>query len=125
MKSLSCFALAITLMCALSAVAQSSSDQPKPSPELKKLNYFAGTWKLTGEMKESPYGPGGKISSTEKNHWMEGGFFLISDMKETTPKGADTAMSIFGYNPEEKVYTYHSINSFGESSGQSPHNRTT
>jgi hypothetical protein len=46
---------------------------------------------------------------------MEGGFFLISDTKEMTPRGADTAISIFGYNSEEKVYTYHSINSFGES----------
>lgn len=102
-------------MCSALGLAQSTANPSQPSPELRKLDYFAGNWKLAGELKDSPYGPGGKISSVEHNYWMAGGFFLISDMDEKTPRGPDKGLAIFGYDPDEKKYTYHSVNSFGES----------
>jgi Protein of unknown function (DUF1579) len=102
-------------ICAAPALAQTAQDHLQPPPELRKLDYFAGTWHLQGEMKASPYGPAGKISSVARNHWMSGGYFLISDSTEIAPTGPDSSMAIFGYDPDEKVYTYHSINSLGES----------
>ena len=44
--------------------------------ELKKLDVPVGTWKFEGEVKQSPFGPGGKVSGTERFEWMPGGFFL-------------------------------------------------
>ncbi len=33
---------------------------PKPGPELKKLDYFMGTWKMEGEIKAEPLRAGRK-----------------------------------------------------------------
>jgi hypothetical protein len=87
---------------------------PKPHPELKKLEYFSGTWEWDAEMMPSPMGPGGEIRLTERYEWMEGGFFLISRTDFTTPMGNGTGLSLYGYDPEAKVYTYHEYNSLGE-----------
>ena len=50
---------------------------PKPSAEHQKLAYFVGTWTSTGEMKPSPFGPGGKMTSTETCEWFDGGFAVV------------------------------------------------
>ena len=96
------------------AAAQSQMQPPKPGPEVKKLDYFSGAWKVDGEMKASPFGPGGKAAGTEHNQWMEGNFFLLSHSDMKTPMGSGKGLAVFGYNPEEKVYTYHAFNSMGE-----------
>jgi hypothetical protein len=36
--------------------AQTSPQTPKPSSELKKQDFFVGTWKLEGMTKSSPFG---------------------------------------------------------------------
>lgn len=97
------------------AAAQKPQEMAKPGPEVKKLEYFSGTWKVEGEMKASPMGPAGKFSGTEHNEWMPGGFFLISHSDETTPMGAGKGLAIFGYDAKEKMYTYQAYNSMGES----------
>src|SRR5271156_5711813 len=51
------------LALAAAAVAQ---EMPKPGPEHKKLDMFAGSWTLAGNMKSSPMGPGGDMSENEK-----------------------------------------------------------
>jgi hypothetical protein len=87
---------------------------PKPGPELKKLDYFAGTWIMTGEMKPGPMGAGGKITETDRNQWMEGGFFLVVNSEFKTPMGDGSGVAYLGYDPIEKVYTYDEFNSMGE-----------
>jgi hypothetical protein len=105
-------ALLIGLLCATGLAAQS---QPQtPGAELKKLDYFAGTWKSEGDMKPGPMGPGGKFTSTEQNEWMSGGFFLLSHAEESTPIGSGKGLAIFGYDTDAKVYTYQAYNSRGE-----------
>jgi len=64
--------LVSSLMLAAAAVAQ--MEPPKPAPELKKLDVFAGSWTLDGTMKPGPMGPGGAMTETEQCQWMEGGF---------------------------------------------------
>ena len=104
--------LVATLLFAGVALAQ--TQMPKPGAEHKKLDYFAGTWSSDGELKPSPYGPGGKFSGTDHNEWMEGGFFLVSHSEGTGPMGNDKGLAVWGYNSEDKVYTYHAFNNFGE-----------
>src|SRR6478735_8492643 len=81
MKRAPIVALAVLLFSTLLAVAQTPPQMPKPGPEHKNLAYFAGNWKLTGDVKPGPMGPGGKFTGTEHNEWMPGGFFLLSHTK--------------------------------------------
>ena len=87
---------------------------PKPAPEVKKLDYFMGTWTMEGDIKPSPYGPGGKESETDHNEWMPGGFFLLTHSETTAPMGEAKGLSIMGYKADDKVYTYHEFDSMGE-----------
>lgn len=118
MKSLSYARLAmasvIAMVCAALVAAQTPQQPPKPGPEVKKLDYFSGNWKSEGEMKPSSFGPGGKFSATGHSEWMEGGFFLVSHSDENTPMGPGKSVAVLGYDPNEKVYTYHAFNSMGE-----------
>jgi hypothetical protein len=85
----------------------------KPAPELESLDYFAGTWSLEGEMRASAMGAGG-ITETDRNQWMEGGFFLIVRSEFATPEGSGSGVAYMGYDPSEKVYTYDEFNSVGD-----------
>ena len=61
------------LVLAAAALAQ---EMPKPGPDHKKLDIFAGSWTLDGDMKPGSMGPGGKMTENEKCEWMDGDFFL-------------------------------------------------
>lgn len=85
-----------------------------PAPELKKLDYFAGSWKVDADMKASPYGPGGKITGMDKCEWMQGNYFLVIHSTFNSPMGAGVEAAYMGYDSAKKVYTYESFNSEGE-----------
>ena len=107
----------LTCMALLLGVALSDPVQmeiPKPTPELKKLDYFAGTWTTEGEIKPGPMGSGGKFTGTNHVQWMDGAFFLVtrSEFNGAMGKGAET--SYMGYDSNDKMYTYDSFNTLGE-----------
>lgn len=89
-------------------------ETPKPAPELKKLDYFAGTWTTEGEIRPGPMGSGGKFKGTNHVQWMDGSFFLVthSEFNGAMGKGAET--SYMGYDSNDKMYTYDSFNTLGE-----------
>ena len=116
MKRIAVFAVFVVLFSALIAVAQ-GPPKPTPAPEVKKLGYFVGTWKSTGELKPGAMGPGspgGKFTSTERNEWMTGRFFLVTHGDSSGVIGHVIETAYFGYNAEEKNYTYDAYNSMGE-----------
>ena len=104
----------MTLLLGIALSARGQMEIPKPAPELKKLDYFAGTWTAEGEIKPGPMGSGGKFTGTNHVQWMDGGFFLVthSDFNGAMGKGAET--SYMGYDSNDKVYTYDSFNTLGE-----------
>jgi Protein of unknown function (DUF1579) len=88
----------------------------KPGPEVKKLEYFVGTWTTEGTVSQGPWGAGGKFSSTDTTEWMSGNFFVVghADFKmppEIGGEGKET--SFMGYDTDENVYTYNAFNSQG------------
>ena len=107
--------IACLFVCALlEAFAVAQAGPPTPAPELKRLGYFAGTWRLEADMKASPFGPAGKMTETEHNEWMPGGFFVVIHTDIRSSMGDGTGIAIMGYNTEEKVYTFDAFNSWGE-----------
>ena len=86
---------------------------PKPAPEHKRLHYFLGEWKNEGNMKASPWGPGGKFTGTDHNT-MLGDFFLVMHSDSTGPMGVMKEVAVMGYDAKEKVYTYQGFDSMGE-----------
>ena|SRR5512135_1833030 len=98
------------------AFAQAQTDQPpKPGPEIQKLAYYVGTWKGEGELKASPFGPGGKLSSTQTCEWFAGEFQVLCRGEETGPSGKRAFLNILAYDADAKGYTEYGISSLGES----------
>lgn len=89
---------------------------PKPGPEVKKLDYFVGSWAGEGTIGQGPWGNGGKFSSTDTTEWMPGNFFLEgrSDFKMPAEVGGDgKAVAFMGYDTDANLYTYDEFNSQG------------
>lgn len=104
-----------TLLLVVVAFAQPPA-APKPGPELKKLDYFAGTWTSEGDTKPGPMGPGGKMTMKQNAKWMEGGFYVVIRSDYKSPNmGSGTGTAYLGYDQQKKVYTYDEFNSQGES----------
>ncbi len=108
-------ALIFAAWLAFTAAVVAQSEAPKPGPELKKLDVLAGSWTVDGEVKPGPMGPGGKMSQTEKCDWMEGAYFLVCNVDFRSAMGNGSGISIMGYSSDDKAYTYHEFNSWGES----------
>jgi hypothetical protein len=101
------------VLLAASAWAQMA---PKPGAEVKKLDYFLGTWTTDATIGPGPWGAGGKFTATDTTEWMPGGFFLEahSDFKMPPELGGDGKVVAFmGYDTNENVYTYDEFNSQG------------
>jgi hypothetical protein len=94
--------------------AMGQQQPPKPGPELKQLDVFAGAWTLEGTMKPGTMGPGGTMTETEKCEWMEGGFYLVCHSDYKSSMGNGLGLSVMGYSADDKAYTYREFNSFGE-----------
>lgn len=104
-----------SLFCTLVATAALAQTQaPTPAPEAQKLEVFAGSWTLTGDLKPGPMGPGGTITENEKCDWMEGRFYLVCHTDLKGSMGSGTGLSILGYSTKDKMYTYREFNSWGE-----------
>ncbi len=108
------FAIVISTLL-LVGVAFAQMGPPQPAPELKKLDYFSGSWNSAGEGKPGPMGPGGKFTEAGNGHWMDGTFFLVinSDF-DGGAMGTSKGIAYMGYDPQEKVYTYDAFSSMGE-----------
>jgi hypothetical protein len=88
----------------------------KPSPELKKLGYFVGTWITQGTITRGPWGAGGEFSWTERTKWMVGRFFLVGrwNFKMPADMGGDgEELFVIGFDPSPSVYTFDAFSSQG------------
>src|ERR1700751_3438595 len=104
-----------TAVLVLGLFASGQMPLPKPGPEHKKLDVFAGSWTLDGDLKPGPMGPGGKVVENETCEWMDGGFYLVCHVKFTSAEvGNGSGLSFLGYSNDDKTYTYRAFNSWGE-----------
>lgn len=115
MKNVLRVVLAISVLLP-ATLASSQMTAPKPGPEVQKLTYFVGNWTMDADMKPGPMGPGGKVTGISKSDWLPGGFFVESREEFKGPPADSSDLSIMGYNPDDKVYTYRAFTDSGEAS---------
>jgi hypothetical protein len=95
------------------ALASQHTEAPKPGPETKKLDGFAGKWMGESEIKAGPWGPGGKMTSESDCTWYEGGFVLVCRETSSGAMGKLKGEAILGWSAEDKVYKYMGFDSIG------------
>lgn len=100
-------------LCFATALVLAAQDAPKPGPEVKKLEAFAGKWKGEADMKAGPWGPAGKMTSESDCAWFEGGFQLVCRESGSGPFGKVKSEAVLGWNGEEKLYKYMGYDSMG------------
>ncbi len=104
------FTIVLLLIAATAALAQKP---PAPSPEVKKLGVFVGSWMGEGKMVTTPFSPGGVAQSTMTCKWYQGGYHLVCDAEDSGPAGKNFGHSIYGYDSEKKQYFTYGIESSG------------
>jgi hypothetical protein len=102
----------ILAVIVITAAAAQNPPVPKPSPELKRLEYWVGNWTTEFEFKTGS-GPAGKIIGKVHEEWLPGGYFVVSRAEWTGAMGNSTELSVMGYNADEKAYTYNDFNGAG------------
>ena len=76
-KQTTALALCACLAAAAALAVPQHTEVPKPGPEVKKLEAFAGKWAGESELKPGPWGPGGKMTSQDDCTWFEGGWQVV------------------------------------------------
>lgn len=94
-------------------MSQAPSGPQKPGPEHKRLAYFVGKWTGEGELKPSPFGPGGMMTSKDDCEWFAGGYHVVCRSEGKGPMGDLKALALIGYNAEDKIYTYYGVDNMG------------
>jgi hypothetical protein len=105
--------ISFVLLIAASSWAQMNV---APGPELKKLDYFAGSWSTECTIAQGPWGMGGKFTSTDTSEWMSGNFFLQGHNEFKMPPelgGEGKGTSFIGYDTDQNTYTMDAFNSQG------------
>jgi hypothetical protein len=106
--------LAATLFAFLfSASLLSAGEPPKPGPEMKRLEYFIGTWTTDANALASPFGPAGKVTGTETYERGPGGFSITLRSDGKTPGGPMKSTAIIAWDSVKQAYHYHGANSVG------------
>jgi len=95
--------------------AQSPGPAAQPGPEVERLAYFLGKWRGEVEIKASAAGPAARVNETAEGEWLPGRRFLVTHWDTQMAAGAVHTLMILGYDPEEKVYTFNTFQSTGES----------
>ena len=106
--------ISFLMLIAVSAVAQMGGP---PGAEVKKLDYFVGTWTTEGSIAQGPWGMGGKFTATGTGEWMPGNFFLQSKSESQMPPevgGDNKAVLIMGYDTQQNTYTSDRYSSLGQ-----------
>ena len=105
--------MVLACLATVTLVSAQAPTMPTPGPEHQRLGYFTGKWTSEGEMKESPFGPGGKFTSSDDCQWFEGKFAVVCRTEGKGPMGPMKGLGMMSYSGEEKVYTYYGLDSSG------------
>ncbi len=105
----------ITLLLATSlGLAGEAMKAPEPTPGHDVLAAWIGKWSGSGELKESPFFPGGTMTWTEECQWFGGSKFnVVCKSKGSGPMGEVKGLGVVGFKPETGEYVHFGIDSNG------------
>ena len=106
--------MSLLILLTVSAVAQMGGP---PGPEVKKLEYFVGTWTTEGTVAQGPWGAGGKFTGSATAEWLPGNFFVQSQSEAKMPPevgGDSKAVMVMGYDTQQNVYTSDRFSGMGQ-----------
>lgn len=87
---------------------------PKPSPELKHLNFLVGKWHSEGTVLPTSSSPEIKIKGTDIYEWVSGGFFLLHRVDVLMGDEKVQAIEIIGgYDALSKTFPMRSFDNQG------------
>ncbi len=96
-----------------SIVLAQAAQKPVPGPEHARLGYFVGRWNGEAEVKQNPFTPAGKYTSSDSCEWFEGNFAVVCRGESRSPKGTTKGTAFMSYSPDEKAYTYYRVDNSG------------
>lgn len=98
----------VGILAAVCQVVVEAQTAPKPGPEHKRLEVWAGSWSTQGEVKPgNAYGvAAGKFMRTDRFQWVGDGFFLQLNREIKDPAGEVRHLSMIGYDPVARKYTW-------------------
>jgi hypothetical protein len=90
---------------------------PRPSPELRRLDFLVGSWRSEGTLEPGAMGAAGTLSGTETFAWLPGGFFLTRCWHGTYDAGGTTVLDagyeFFDFDPVAGTFRSHFFCSLG------------
>ena len=95
------------------ALAQQSSQPPKPGPEHQKLRLWLGEWTYEGESQTTFLGPGGQFTGRMTGRPILNGFGAELVFIERGTSGETQTVEVDGYDPVARNYPYVAISSDG------------
>lgn len=104
----------LALAGALTLTRVAAQAPPASGPEIQRLQRYIGTWNGKGDMMASEFGPAGTMTWTETCEWFEGKkHHVICHSRGNGPSGEVKGMSVMGYDPAAKAYTFYGVDSDG------------
>jgi hypothetical protein len=117
MRSMKPAAYALGLVILAAAVPlRAQAPDPKPAPEIQKLQILAGHWKYEGVDKGELSGRSGKFSGEYTGRMIVGGAFFQDESVEKGPAGEVRSLDIYRYDPVNKNFPFTQYLSNGTSS---------
>lgn len=99
--------LTLSLLNGWTATAQ-VQNRPVIGPEHRKLEAWAGKWKYSGTLKDSPLGPGGDFTGSDRAEWILDGQYLLGKGKDKGVYGGKPmtyeAVTVVWYDPTARNY---------------------
>jgi len=96
-------------------MAKKKSSPPKPSVQLKKLNFLIGKWHTQGEILQGASNSSKDIRGMDTFEWVSGGFFILHRVDVFMGNERTEAIEIIGYDPGRKSYFMKSFDNQGAS----------
>lgn len=100
----------------LALIVFTAAAMAQPSPRLRDLNSFAGTWTCNGKAFATPWGPEHPTTATIHVVWDLGAYWLHADYaeKKTASNPHPAAGHVYwGWDELEKKFAGHFVNNFG------------
>jgi hypothetical protein len=89
--------------------ARPSASIAKPGPEHKRLDAFAGTWRMRGRAYDSPFGKAADVSAVQMYEWLPGGMFLIHRLEGRLGDAPMACIEIIGVESGSGRYFAHTF----------------